>query len=264
MPLLEWNFYPSVVIGVLCLVAIYLYAIGPLRKRIAASQPVQPRNVANFLLGSIVLFLALVSPLDALSDEYLFSAHMIQHTLMTMVVPTLLLAGVPAWLFEFILRNLTVKNIARLITNPLIAFSLYNLVFAVWHLPVIYDAALENESLHVVEHLSFMVTATIFWWPILSQSTTLPHLAYPKQILYLFFASIPCTILGGILVFAPKVIYLKYANAPLIFSGFTPMMDQQVGAVIMAMAGMLVYLGFIGRAFYIWYNLSSRQKIHSV
>ncbi len=264
MPLSEWNFYPSVVIGVLCLVIIYLYAIGPLRKRIAASQPANIRNIFKFLLGSIVLFIVLVSPLDALSDDYLFSAHMIQHTLMTMVVPPLLLAGIPGWLFEYIVHSTTIKKIAGFLTNPLIAFSLYNLVFSVWHLPAIYDAALENEPLHIVEHLSFMTTATIFWWPILSTSTSLPHLSYPKQILYLFLASVPCTILGGILVFAPRVIYLKYANAPLLFPGFTPMMDQQVGAVIMAMAGMLVYLGFIGRAFYIWYNQPSRQRIHSV
>lgn len=260
MPLLEWNYYPSVVIGVICFDALYLCAVGPLRKKIASTQPINIRIAINFLLGSLVLFLALVSPLDALSDEYLFSAHMIQHTLMTLVVPPLLLAGIPDWMFELIVSNRIVRMIARLVTNPLIAFSLYNLVFSIWHLPVIYEAALENEALHIIEHLSFISTAVLFWWPILSKSISVPHLAYPSQILYLFLASVPCTILGGVLVFAPSVLYLKYATAPLVFPGFTPMMDQQVGAVIMAMAGMLVYLGFIGRAFYTWYNLPSRQR----
>ncbi len=201
MPLLEWNYYPSVVIGVICFDALYLCAVGPLRKKIASSQPINIRIAINFLLGSLVLFLALVSPLDALSDEYLFSAHMIQHTLMTLVVPPLLLAGIPDWMFELIVSNRIVRMIARLVTNPLIAFSLYNLVFSIWHLPVIYEAALENEALHIIEHLSFISTAVLFWWPILSKSISVPHLAYPSQILYLFLASVPCTILGGVLSF---------------------------------------------------------------
>ena len=82
------------------------------------------------------------------------------------------------------------------------------------------------------------------------------------QILYLFLASVPCTILGGIFVFAPEVIYPRYAAAPPFLAGLDPMTDQQVAGVIMAMTGMLVYLGFLGRSFYIWYNLDARHISH--
>ena len=263
MPAVEWNFAPSIVIGVAALVAAYLCAVGPLRRFIPASQPVKPIKPICFLLGSAVLFLALASPLDALSDEYLFTAHMVQHTLLTLVAPPLLLAGIPGWLVDYIIRNPAIKKAARLLTNPLVAFSLYNLVYSLWHLPAAYEAALENDTIHLVEHLSFISTAGLFWWPVLSSTSALPGLSYPRQILYLFLASVPCTVLGGVFVFAPEVIYPKYAAAPLFFAALDPMTDQQVGGVIMAMAGMLVYLGFLGRAFYIWYNLDARQKIHT-
>lgn len=183
---------------------------------------------------------------------------MVQHTLLTLVVPPLLLAGTPGWLLELLFRNTVIKNIARVITNPLIAFILYNLFFSLWHLPAAYEAAMDTETIHVVEHLSFISTAVLFWWPILSTAQSLPPLTYPKQILYLFLASVPCTILGGVFVFAPKVVYAKYSSAPLIFSSLNPLTDQQVGGAIMAMAGMFIFLGFLGRAFYLWYNHTSK------
>jgi cytochrome c oxidase assembly factor CtaG len=262
MPAVEWNFAPSIVIGVVALVAAYLFAIRLLPHSTSASQPLKPARPAWFLLGSAVLFLALASPLDALSDDYLFSAHMIQHTLLTLVAPPLLLAGTPSWLVDFLVRNPAIKKAARLVTNPLVAFTLYNLGYSLWHLPAAYEAALENDTIHLVEHLSFIITATLFWWPILSPTISLPGLSYPRQILYLFLALIPCTVLGGVFIFAPEVIYRKYAAAPPFLAAIDPMTDQQVAGVIMAMAGMFVYLGFLGRAFYIWFNLDARQKAH--
>ena len=262
MPAVEWNLAPSIVIGVALLATSYLCAIYPLRRFIPASHPVKPTQPILFLLGTVLLFLALASPLDSLSDEYLFSAHMIQHTLLTLAAPPLLLAGIPGWLAGYMIHKPAIKKAARLLTNPLIAFSLYNLVYSLWHLPAAYEAALENDTIHLVEHLSFILTALLFWWPVLSSSPELPGLSYPMQILYLFLASVPCTILGGIFVFAPEVIYPRYAAAPPFLAGLDPMTDQQVAGVIMAMAGMLVYLGFLGRSFYIWYNLDARQKSH--
>lgn len=262
MPAVEWNFTPSIIIGAAILVAAYLCAVGPLHRFIPASQPVKSSKPTCFLLGAAILFLALASPLDALSDEYLFTAHMVQHTLLTLVTPPLLLAGIPGWLADFIVRNPALKKTARIATNPLVAFSLYNLVYSIWHLPAAYEAALENDTLHLVEHLSFILTAVLFWWPVLGSTAALPGLSYTRQILYLFLASVPCTVMGGVFIFAPEVIYPRYAAAPPFFTVLDPMTDQQVAGVIMAMTGMLVYLGFLGRAFYIGYNLEARQKAH--
>jgi cytochrome c oxidase assembly factor CtaG len=263
MASLEWNLAPSIIIGTALLLAAYLGAIGPFRKYIPTSKPVKPREFIQFILGILILFLALTSPLDAMSDDYLFSAHMIQHSLLTLAAPPLILAGIPGWLAAYIVRNPSINKAARIVTNPVLAFVLYNLVYSLWHLPVAYEAALENENIHIVEHLSFIVTAVLFWWPILSSTTTLPGLSYARQILYLFLATIPCTVLGGVFVFAPGIIYAKYSSAPQLFPGIVPMTDQQIAGVIMAMAGMLVYLGFLGRAFYIWYTVESRQTVHS-
>jgi cytochrome c oxidase assembly factor CtaG len=161
MASLEWNLAPSIIIGTALLLAAYLGAIGPFRKYIPTSKPVKPREFIQFILGILILFLALTSPLDAMSDDYLFSAHMIQHSLLTLAAPPLILAGIPGWLAAYIVRNPSINKAARIVTNPVLAFVLYNLVYSLWHLPVAYEAALENENIHIVEHLSFIVTAQL-------------------------------------------------------------------------------------------------------
>jgi putative membrane protein len=254
----EWNLAPSLLIGVTLLVAAYLCAVLPLRRFIPGSHPVKPGQMALFLLGAAALFLALASPLDTLSDGYLFTAHMLQHSLLTLAAPPLLLAGIPGWLAAYIVHGPLLKKAARIATQPVLAFGLYTLVYSLWHIPAAYEAALENETLHLVEHLSFILTSILFWWPILSSTPELPGLSYPRQILYLFLASIPCTVVGGVFIFAPQVIYPRYANSPLLFPGIDPMTDQQIAGVIMAMTGMVVYLAFLGRAFYIWYSRANR------
>src|SRR2546426_9593462 len=96
--LTQWNWEPSIVIGTALIIGLYLYAIGPLRKRTFPSEQVRRGQVVAFLLGMMIMFLALVSPLDELGDSYLFSAHMLQHLCLTMVVPPLLLISTPEWL----------------------------------------------------------------------------------------------------------------------------------------------------------------------
>ncbi len=166
--LTEWNFDPSILMGTALIVGLYLYAIGPLRKRQHLAEQVQRRQVIYFLLGVFLMFLALVSPLDELGDSYLFSAHMVQHLFLTVVGPPLLLLGTPAWLVKPLLRQRHAFLIARVLTFPAIAFFLYNADFWLWHAPPLYDATLENEAIHILEHLTFIVFGVIAWWPIFS------------------------------------------------------------------------------------------------
>lgn len=257
--LVAWNWEPSILTGTAILVVLYLVAAGPWRARFSGSQPVDRGQITCFLLGMLVLFFALVSPLDDIGDHYLFSVHMVQHLLLTLVAAPLLLLGTPGWMLRPFLRYRPVAGAARILTMPLVAFAVFNLNFMLWHLPVLYESTLENEGIHILEHLLFISTAVLNWWPILSPLPELPRLPYPAQILYLFLDAIPSTVLGALFVFASDVLYPTYAAAPRIF-GVGAMDDQMASGLIMAMPGGMTYLLALTIVFFVWMGREERAE----
>src|SRR5271165_391289 len=153
-----WDFDPSVVVGCIALLALYLFAID---FRL-------DRKTALFFAGVCLMFLALVSPLDPLSDNYLFSAHMLQHLILLLATPPLLLLGIPRELAQALLRPRWTRAIQSVLGRAPVAWIIGNVALWLWHLPVLYNAALAAENVHIFEHLCFLVSATIFWWPILA------------------------------------------------------------------------------------------------
>lgn len=261
--LVKWSFEPSIWIGVAALVGGYLLASGAWRSRFKDAQPVSRAQNISFLGGAFVLLIALVSPLDEIGDAYLFSAHMIQHLMLTLVAAPLLLIGTPGWMLRPFLGYKAIGAPARLLTMPLIAFALFNLDFMIWHVPALYEATLENQGVHILEHLLFIGTALLNWWPILSPLKELPRLPYPAQILYLFLDAVPSTVLGGILVFAPSVLYATYGAAPRIF-GISASDDQLFAGLIMAMPGGMTYLIALSIVFFIWIGREDRTGNESL
>jgi len=248
-----WSWEPSILIGLACFLAAYLAVIGPLRNRFKYSLPVNRSQIIWFILGVFFIFLALCSPLDDLSDDYLFSAHMLQHTILIIIVPPFLLLGTPGWLIDSCVRHPMALRVARFFTNPISAYFIFNGIFSVWHFPAFYEAALDNQTVHIFEHLCFMVTGVLNWWPILSSSTKLPRISYPAQMLYLFLESIPSTILGALIVFSPTILYPFYENVPRIL-GISVSTDQQIAGLIMAMPAGMVYLMALTVIFFTWSN----------
>ena len=255
-----WNWAPSILLGTAAFLGLYLAAVGPWRGRFRFAAPVQRSQVIWFSLGTLAIFLALVSPLDELGDTYFFSAHMLQHTILVFVAPPMLLAGTPSWLVDAIIRRRGIRPLARFITHPLAAYLLFNLVFAGWHFPALYEAALENENVHIFEHLCFLVTAVINWWPVLSPSALLPRSSPLTQMAYLFLESIPCTVLGAVIVFQPGILYPTYASAPGLL-GVSPMLDQQIAGLIMAMPAGMAYLAVLTVVFFTWAKKEERHTL---
>jgi putative membrane protein len=248
-----WSWEPSVLIGLAVQGGGYLACVGPLRSKFAGSAPVPRAQIQTFLLGVLVLFIALVSPLDALGDRYLLAAHMVQHLLMTLIAPPLLLLGTPRWLFRPLLRLPLALPIGRLLTNPLVAFVAFNVTFSLWHVPAYYERTLHDQTLHILEHVMFFVTATLTWWPIFSPLDELPPLPAPAQCLYLFGESLPPTILGALITFSGDVLYPTYAAAPRVW-GLAPLTDQQIGGLIMWIPGALVFFAVLTVVFMRWLN----------
>jgi cytochrome c oxidase assembly factor CtaG len=241
--LTAWDWDPSVVLGCSALVAGYMAA---LRFRYTPAAP-------RFFAGVVVLLLALVSPIDLLGDRYLFSVHMFQHLLLILVVAPLLIVGIPAHLWRRLLRRRALDRIERVLRRPLVAWLPAVGILWLWHLPALYEAALEHPAIHVGQHLSFLVTATIFWWPVLTPVRE-RRLPLAPTLGYLLTAAAANTLLGILLTFAPAGLYPAYRHPldllgllPLIRNtwGLTPTVDQQLGGLIMWVPGGLVFLGAV-------------------
>ena len=243
----RWDWHPSVVIGLALLAGLYVYRGG-----LAAPR----RRVVSFGAALVVLGVALNGPLHNLSDGYLFSAHMVQHLALTLVFPPLLLYGTPAWVVRPLLGSAWVLRVARRATRPLAAGALFSAPITLWHMPQFYEAALEHHPLHIVQHLVFMATAVIMWWPILSPVPELPRASYPAQLIYLFALGLPMSLAGALITLSERVLYPFYAAAPRVW-GLTPLADQQLGGLLMWVVG-TIYLW--AAASVVWFRWSAREE----
>jgi len=257
--LTQWNWEPSILIATVLITGLYLYAIGPLRKRYFPEEPVKTGQTVSFLLGIFFMFLSLVSPLDELGDSYLFSAHMVQHLVLTMIGPPLLVIGTPGWFIKPLVRNKIAFRVAKALTYPAVAFVLYNVDFWLWHAPPLYNATLENQNIHILEHLTFIVFGILNWWPMFSQSKDLPRLSIGGQVLYLFLSGMPSVLLGAGLTFSPPL-YAPYIAAPRVW-GISAATDQQLGGLIMWVPVSISYIVVMSVLFIRWMQQQEAKQL---
>lgn len=256
---MHWHGHPDALIGLFALEVLYLLAIGPLRERYKLAKDIDPKKLAMFTLGVLVILVSLVSPIHELSDTYLFSIHMVQHVLLTLVAPPLLIMGTPGWLIRPLLRPKPVLRMAKVLVHPIVAFALFNVVFAMWHLPVLYNLAVTIHAVHVFQHLLLIVLAVLMWWPLLSPVPELRRLSEPEQMLYLFVLSVGSIIIFAPLVFATSPVYDFYEQAPRLWN-LSPLADQQIGAIIMKVGGGLLFLTLLILAFLRWFNREEAKR----
>ena len=246
-----WSLHPSVLIGTGLLGALYFWGIGPLRRRRALGPPPSPWQVVSFCAGLLVLLLSLNGPMHDLSDYYLFSAHMLQHLLLTLLLPPLLIAGTPGWLLSPLVRVPWVHAVGKVLSKPVVAAVLYSVTIAVWHLTPFYELMMRSHDVHVATHLMFIVAATILWFPVMSPVPELPRMTYGMGMLYLFLVGIPMQIVAAMITLSDDVLYPWYSDAPRTW-GLTPLADQQLGGLLMWVPGNLWMFLAIGVLFFKW------------
>jgi len=231
-------------IGVALLGGLYFFAIrrGP---------PVERWRPLCFFGGLGVLLAALNGPIHDLSDTYLFWVHMGQHLLLTMVLPPLLIAGLPGWLVERAVGGPGGRTIGRVLTHPVFAGCFFSVVLLVWHTEAAYDLMMRNHSVHVFTHLMFMAAAVLLWWPVLSPASSLPRLSPGMGMLYLFLVQIPMQLLGAIITFADHPLYTWYVAAPRTW-GLSVLDDQKLGGLLMWIPGNLWIWGAMSLLFFRW------------
>ena len=195
-----------------------------------------------FFTALLITFVALQSPIDRGGDLYLFSLHMVQHMLLMMVAPPLLLLGIAGARPATRERHTTLRTVWWMITRPWPAVAIFNAVLLFWHIPSLYDATLTTVPVHIVEHLSFIGAGLVVWWAVVDpirDERTVPVSSLTK-IAALTIAGIPPTVLGIVFALASAPLYSFYAQAPRLW-GVSALTDQQYGGVIMLGVGNIVY-----------------------
>jgi cytochrome c oxidase assembly factor CtaG len=230
-------------------------------------------RTAVFGAGCAAIALALLSPIDDLAHD-LFSVHMVQHMLLVAVGAPLILLGSPV---RPLLRGLpralrtgVVRPLARsaplraalhLLRQPLVSGGLYVAGLYAWHVPLLYDAALADERVHVLEHLWFMATALLFWTCVIDPEPFRARLPYAARIVFLLLAgAAQNTILGGVLAFSTRLLYRSYEGRPERY-GLDAVLDQRIGGVIMWVPGDLIFLTAASASFFLWLSHEEREQL---
>ncbi|MFM1747047.1 MAG: hypothetical protein RLZZ188_713 [Verrucomicrobiota bacterium] len=250
----HWHNEPWLVGGLVVLGWLWAMAAGPLRGRLAPGSAYPKAQAFRFYAGLFSFYVAVGSPLDQIAERFLFSAHMLQHQLLIFPAAILLLQGTPAWMIDPLLKPRLILGSARLLTHPLVSGIIYTLVVSLWHAPDLYDWALQDRLVHIVEHLMFFGAALLYWWPVLSPSKVLPRREPGVQMLYLLAIIIAMTPLFAFITFSHDVLYPTYEFAPRLFPTFSAMHDQVLAGVMMKLVGLFGGMVAFGFAFAGWYR----------
>jgi len=223
----------------------------------------QRKHTFYFGLGLVVLWFALETPLDTISDYYLDSVHMLQHVLLGFVTPPLILLGLSP---QMVGRIVQMPGV-RAVTEPVPALVIAGLVMVVWHLPALYDATLYSGSLHVVEHVMFIAAGLVMYWPMLEATSAHSHwrLAPGAKLLYMLVATLPQDGVALALIFSRVPFYEYYTHAPRLIASLTPIIDQTVaGAVLMILGKATLAVAAIA-VFTRWFGAEHRaDQAHAI
>ena len=233
----------SVLVTLMLVFTALVYLRGWLPLRFTVVNATSAWRAFSFLLGMFFIWVALASPIAVLDHE-LLTFHMAQHLLLMTLAPPLiwlgrpvspLLHGLPQRFVKNLLAPLSqseaAKGFAQVFENPRFAWSAACAALVGWHIPKFFALGMQSAGWHLFEQLSFLATGLLFWWPVIQPSASASRQNL-SMILYLFFATLPCDILSGFLVFSDRVVYPIYFSSSHLL-GFSPLVDQQCAAALM-------------------------------
>jgi putative copper resistance protein D len=262
--LLAWSLEAHVLLPLLGTALLYRWAVGVVR-RAHPENPVPRFRVVAWYLGLLVLLIALASPI-ATYDTTLFTVHMIQHLLMVMVAAPLLAIGAPITLLlriaspearqRFVLPLLH-SRVVKILAFPVIAWILFAAVMWASHFSSLFDAALDNDFIHLAEHALYLGSALLFWWPVVGADPSPWRLPHPARVAYLFLGMPQSSFLGLAIFSAPEPLYAHYVTLARTW-GPTPLADQQLAGGIMWAGGDAAFLLAMIVALWVWLRAEER------
>jgi putative membrane protein len=230
-----WSWNPEALVAVL-LGAAYLLALR--------RYPAPSWRVACFLAAPVLLIAVSVTPLHMLAMEYLLTVHLLQNVVLAEWAPLLVVLGLPPALAAALGR----PRIVRALTHPAVALPLWLANYMIWHLPWVYDTALENpDSLLHLEHACYFVTGVAMWWSVVQNAPH--HLGAGARAAYVFAAFVLASPIGLVIALVPNVIYDFYAAAPERLWGLSALEDQQLAGILMAVEQATVFF----TVFVVWF-----------
>ena len=263
--LADWHPHYDVWIVLLAFAFGYWFAIkrwAPIAE-VAGQPAATTKQIVSFYVGLAVLWVGADFPLHELSEDYLFSMHMVQHTLFSLVAPPLLLMGTPKWLIRRLLEPKWAWRFARFVTRPFVGLVLFNVIVVVTHWPTLVNAAVSSEPIHFVLHFVLFSSAMIMWWPVIAPVPELARLSEPGKMLYLFLQSVVPTVPASFLTFATTPIYSAYEGFPRLW-GLSVITDLRISGLIMKLGGGLLLWLAIAILFFRWSAKEERQQHEEV
>jgi putative membrane protein len=221
--------------------AAYAGGVARLWRKAGVGQGVRVLQAAAFACGCLVIAVALLSPLDDLSER-LLSAHMVQHELLMLIAAPLVAMSAPLvaflWLLPAAARRLATTTVGRsaiaaawaAVMAPPTVWLLHAIALWIWHLPALYQAAIESEAIHALQHFSFFGTSAMFWWGI--AHGRYGRLGYGAAVVYVFATAVHSGVLGALLTFSPGLWYPVYGPTTQA-AGWSPLEDQQLAGLLM-------------------------------
>jgi putative membrane protein len=267
----HWSIEPGVALCIAIPAILYARGTRALWRSAGIGRGVKTLSVFAFASGMLALAIALLSPVDAVADS-LMSAHMVQHLILILVAPPLLIAGNPfrvlvwsmpkewrlGWITRFV-KSRVVCAVAAAVTAPLVAFTLHASALLVWHMPTAYDAAVASETIHGLEHLTFFGTALLYWWVVMAPQP-FRQISRLAGIPYVVAMSVIGGAIGAVLTFASAPLYSSYALTAPVF-GMSQLDDQQLAGLIMWIPGSVLYLIAASLVFVEMLNRASREAM---
>lgn len=252
-----WHPHPSVWLVLGGLWVAYLVAVRR-HRTVAGEPPDGRRRTTLFSVGMACLWLGADWPVHDLAEGYLYSVHMAQHLLFTLVAPPLLIAGTPAWMWRDILRPRWLFLAFRFLTRPIVALIVFNGLLLFTHWPEVVDASVRSELTHFSLHVLLFGSAVLVWWPVMSPLVELPALTPPAQMIYLFVQSLAPTIPASFLTFGHTLLYPVYGTFPRIW-GISALNDQLIAGLLMKLVGGFILWGFVATIFFRWHAREERD-----
>jgi putative membrane protein len=238
---------PGVILFTLVIAAGYLFLTGSGGRYFTGAERVPVRKKVVFLLG-LVIYYAAKGPISTYG-HLLFSAHMTEMALEYLLVPPLLLYGLPSWFLGPILPKL---HGFRFFTHPLIALLIFNSLFSVYHIPLVFDAIMASSLWMTVSHVLLTIASCLMWWPIVCPVPEADRLSHLQKMAYIFADGVLLTPACALIAFAHTLMYDTFSQAPQVFAFLDPLDDQQLGAVIMKIVQEIAYGSVLGYTFFQW------------
>lgn len=267
---------PVFIISTIAIIAIYFFITIKKRHLFIGNEPLSKKEASAFVIGMVLLYIVKGSPADLLG-HILFSVHMAQMALLLMLVPPLLIAGIPVWIWKPIVENKFVQPSFRFFTKPLLALIVFSGLFSIYHIPLIFDVIKQNELYHSLFTLILFISSMFLWWPIMNKLQGEHQVHGLSKIGYIIGSAILITPACALIIFADEPMYATYTNGdawlkamelcvpastlsglalsgPELFTNMPPVDDQQLGGVIMKIIQEIIYGVLLAMVFFQWYK----------